>query len=203
MPLVCIEESEVVGAHGGCRTGGKLHPCGTGKQYHTQWRGEKARVGGKRGRAHQRQGGRGSVRMRGKGRAWEDEGGRLEKEGRPSGKIAAFRNIALFMHCTVGLPGEELLLDRLRTPGTNCEALNYLPQHRETMRQCNCGERQGGREKGTSKRSSRNIVFFCSSGGRPHLTFPCFLWIIFKRGTLGCVLRLRKRSSSLWHLSQQ
>lgn len=60
---------------------------------------------------------------------------RLVRKGRKAvWKTAALRNLALFMHCTVGLSGEEPLLDRVRAPGTNWEALNYPPQHREAMR---------------------------------------------------------------------
>lgn len=60
---------------------------------------------------------------------------RLVRKGRKAvSETAALRNLALFMHCTVGLSGEEPLLDRVRAPGTNWEALNYPPQHREAMR---------------------------------------------------------------------
>lgn len=69
----------------------------------------------------------------GKSKEWDDGKGSSEKE-RQSGKIAALRNIVLFMHCMVELPGEMLLLDRVRAPETNWEALNYPPQHREAMR---------------------------------------------------------------------
>lgn len=55
---------------------------------------------------------------------------------------------------------------------------------------------RGSGGKGTSKTSSRNIIFFCSMGQSPHLTFPCFLWIVFKKGTLGCLLPLEQRNSS-------
>lgn len=56
--------------------------------------------------------------------------------------------------------------------------------------------KQGSGGKGTSKRPSRNIIFFCSRGGSPSFTFPCFLWIVFKWDTLGCVLRLRQRNTA-------
>lgn len=76
----------------------------------------------------------GIKRTGGKGKEREDGKGRSEKAGRQPGETAALRNTALFMHCVVGLPGEDPLLDRVRTPGTNWEALNYPPQHREEMR---------------------------------------------------------------------
>lgn len=64
-------------------------------------------------------------------RKWK---GWSEKGKKAVWKTAALRNIALFIHCTMGLIGEEPLLDRVRAPGTNWEALNYPPQHREAVR---------------------------------------------------------------------
>jgi len=49
-------------------------------------------------------------------------------------KLPPSETLPYFMHCVVGLPGEELLLNRVRAPGTNWEALNCPPQHREEMR---------------------------------------------------------------------
>lgn len=133
--LMLLWRSKGQGAHGeGRRAGGRVHLHGTGRQHKTQGREEKSKIGAKRSWGHQGQGGRSSKIMGASVNEWENW--KLVRKERKEGswKTAALWNVAFFMHCTVGLSGEKPLLDRVRAPGTNWEALNYPSQSREAMR---------------------------------------------------------------------